>query len=355
MTDTGFNPAAVSIPVGGSVTWKNTGSITHNATSVGGAPSTFNTGGVGPGESVTLVFPAAGSYFYTSGTDCLYNASSPGFPCSVSYLVTVGTPASPSPSEGPAAVPQAAPGPPVASAAVTISDSGFSPPAVSVGLNGTVTWTNHGANVHTATSTPDTNNSLPPFDSGGLGPGQASSITFSAPGTYVYFSAPDCFSKSNPPGFNCAYYTVVVASTPASAPGAQPAAPAVPSVTVPGATVGVAIDDRAGFQPDMVVIKAGQSVGWLNTGSVAHSVVINQNATPDQPAPWWLPYKLPTNNAVFFDSGGIGPQQSFTFAFPTPGTYPYHSSTEPVYLQNYTNCSCTFTTYQFFGTVVVQP
>ncbi|HLQ35776.1 MAG TPA: hypothetical protein VK457_24070 [Chloroflexota bacterium] len=354
MTDTGFSPAAVSIPVGGSITWKNQGSITHNAVTVG-APSAFSTAGIGSGESATLVLTVPGTYYYTSGTDCLYNNSTPGFPCTVSFVVTVGSPSAPSTSAAPAAAPAAVPAGPVATASVTVTDSGFSPASVSIGLNGTVTWANRGANVHTATSTPDSNTSLPPFDSGGLGPGQASSRTFPTPGTYVYFSAPDCFSKSNPGGFSCGYYTVLVGAAPVASASSQQPGPTPIPVFVPGASATVAIDDNAGFSPNTITVKTGQPVSWLNTGNNTHSVVINQNPTPDKPAPWWLPYQLPSVGGAFFDSGGLAPQQSYSYTFTTAGNYPYHSSTEAIYQQNQVNCSCTFVTYQFFGTVVVQP
>ncbi len=243
---------------------------------------------------------------------------------------------------------------PVASASVTITDTIFQPAIVSLYLNGTVTWTNNGTAVHTATSTSDTNSAnLPPFDTGGLGPGQSSSLMFSTPGTYVYYSAPDCFKKSKPPSFNCATYEVVVADTPvpqAAHTGATPT-----SVVVAGANASIGIDDTGGFQPDAVTIRVGQTVGWLNTGSQTHSVVLNQNPQPGELPPWWLPYQVPSTGGVSFDSGGIGPQQTFTYTFTIPGTFPYHSSTEPVYLANQTNCSCTFVTYKFFGTVVVTP
>jgi plastocyanin len=364
MTDTGFAPAAVTIPVGGMVTWKNDGGVTHTASSLGGAPATFNTAGVGPGETASVTFAVPGQYFYTSATDCLNNNNIPPFPCTISYLVTVlpagasvAPTATPAAQPTPTLAPSSAQAGPQANATMVITDGGISPSSVTVGLNGAVTFVNKGTNVHTATTNADViTNGLPPFDTGGLGPGQTSSIGLTAPGTYTFTSSPDCVSKSNPGAFNCGPYSVTVLPTAAGSPqGSQAPGPAATPVNVQGATVSVAIDDSKGFQPQNVTIKAGQTVGWLNVGNNSHSVVVNTNPTPNSPVPWWLPYQLPTNGSSFFDSGGIGPQQSFLYQFTTSGVYPYHSSTEPVYLVNNTNCSCTLVTYQFFGSVTVTP
>lgn len=368
MTDSGFNPATVTIAAGGSVTWKNQGGSTHTATTVGGAPSTFNTAGIGSGQSATLALAVPGQYFYTSGTDCLNNVNNANFPCTLSYLITV-VPANGAPLPSTVAVPAAptvAPAPmasgPMSSATIVINDAGMSPAYVTLGLNGSVTWVNRGTNVHTATTTSDSNaTSAPPFDTGGLAPGQSNNMVLTQPGTYSYLSSPDCLSRSNPTagGFNCGPYTIVIGSAPAASPQpsqqAQPAAPAPPPAVVAGAAVTVAIDDLKGFQPNSVSVKVGQTVSWLDTGNNSHSVVVNQNPQPNAAVPWWLPYQLPSVGGSFFDSGGIGPQQSYSYTFLTPGTFPYHSSTEPLYQQNNTNCGCTFVTYQFFGTVNVTP
>jgi plastocyanin len=358
LTDTGISPASVTIPVGGSVTWTNQGSVTHTAESVGG-PSPFNTAGIGPGQSATLAFAVPGVYGYTSGADCLHGTYIQAFTCgnyTIAVVAANGALPTPAVAATPTPVPAAA-NAPVANASVTISDTAFAPATVNIALNGGVTWTNSGTNVHTATSTPDSVNAgFQAFDTGGLGPGQSSTIGFTTPGTYVYFSTPDCFSKSNPAAFNCAYYTVVVGTTPAPQPqSSQAPGPTATPVNVPGTSTSVTIDDVNGFHPNTLTVKVGQTVGWLNIGNMTHSVVLNQNPQPSQPVPWWLPYQLPSVGGTFFDSGGFAPQQSFSYNFTTPGTFPYHSSTEPIYQRNNPNCSCTSITYKFFGTVVVTP
>ena len=76
-------------------------------------------------------------------------------------------------------------------------------------------------------------------------------------------------------------------------------------------------------------------------------------SAPDCTVPW-VPYELPTNDRVMFDSGGLGKQQSFSFTFSIPGTYPYHSSTEPLYVDDYRSCGCSVVTYEVFGTIIVK-
>jgi len=369
LTDAGISPASVTIPVGGSVTWANQGAVTHTAESIGG-PSPFNTPGIGPGQSASLAFAVPGTYGYTSGTDCLHGKYVQAFACGDYTIVVVpangapvaaatnGVPvvAASVPAATPTPVPAAATGS-AGNASVAITDAAFAPATVDIALNGSVTWTNKGTNVHTATSTPDSVNAgFQAFDTGGLAAGQSSTIGFTTPGTYVYFSTPDCFSKSNGMAFNCAYYTVVVGTTVAPSPqSSQAPGPAATPVNVPGASASITVDDVNGFQPNQVTVKVGQTVGWLNTGNNTHSVVINQNPQPSQPVPWWLPYQMPSVGGSFFDSGGFAPQQNFNYTFMTPGTFPYHSSTEPIYQTNNSNCACTFTTYKFFGTVVVTP
>ena len=121
------------------------------------------------------------------------------------------------------------------SAAVAVTDSGFNPASVTVPVGGTVTWTDSGANVHTATSTGGIQT---PFDSGGLSAGQAYSFTFTVPGTYQVASATDCLNGNSTPGFNCTPATVNVTNTPATTTVAtQPAAPA-PAAAASGTASG---------------------------------------------------------------------------------------------------------------------
>ncbi|HVA24339.1 MAG TPA: hypothetical protein VMW62_08100 [Chloroflexota bacterium] len=213
--DTGFNPPTVTIPAGGSVTWIEKGINIHTATSLGGAPQAFSTGGFGSYQSVSLTFKTPGVYPYSSATDCLNGNNMPRFTCGVYYVMVVPpggdvsslpAPAVPAPSPPPAS--QATPVPmAVPTNSVSITDAGISPASVTIAVGGGVTWTNNGNQVHTATST----GAVPlAFDSGGLGPGQSSQVTFPLPGTYTFTSAPDCLNRNAAAGFNCGPYSVIV-------------------------------------------------------------------------------------------------------------------------------------------------
>ncbi|HEX6511217.1 MAG TPA: cupredoxin domain-containing protein [Chloroflexota bacterium] len=84
--------------------------------------------------------------------------------------------------------------------------------------------------------------------------------------------------------------------------------PAAAAQTVPQ-TAAVTINDTK-FDPSSVTIVAGGWVTWTNTGNNVHTVT----------AAAGVPINL--------DSGGLGNGQSFTFAFPKPGTYNYTSETD---------------------------
>jgi plastocyanin len=62
--------------------------------------------------------------------------------------------------------------------AVTIQSFTFSPASITVGVGGTVTWTNQDGVAHTATGTS--------FNTGNLNRGQSGSATFNQAGTFPY-------------------------------------------------------------------------------------------------------------------------------------------------------------------------
>lgn len=131
MSDSDFLPEVIRVPVGATVTWINHGSNVHTATSVGGAPLPFSTGGIGPNHSASVGFGAPGSYYYTSATDCLNGAGNvPGFPCSVSFLVQVGSPV-PAPTSTPVPFSPSPPTPAPAISAPAPAPAAAPPPAPS--------------------------------------------------------------------------------------------------------------------------------------------------------------------------------------------------------------------------------
>ena len=92
----------------------------------------------------------------------------------------------------------------------------------------------------------------------------------------------------------------------------------IPPADVAGPTAIVKMsDDMPMYQPDTITIRAGQTVEWVNTGSVSHSVVDDPTKAqkPDDVA-------LPTG-ANTFASGNVMPGAKFRYTFRTPGTYLY--------------------------------
>jgi LPXTG-motif cell wall-anchored protein len=73
------------------------------------------------------------------------------------------------------------------SASVTISDFKFTPDTVTVNEGDTVTWTNDGPSVHTATAEDGS------FDTGALNKGESGSATFTQAGTISYICSPHPF------------------------------------------------------------------------------------------------------------------------------------------------------------------
>ncbi len=61
MKDFEFDPAAITVPVGATVTWTNDGVQQHSATAVDGS---FDTGLYGSGESASVTFDTAGTFAY---------------------------------------------------------------------------------------------------------------------------------------------------------------------------------------------------------------------------------------------------------------------------------------------------
>ena len=76
-----------------------------------------------------------------------------------------------------------------------------------------------------------------------------------------------------------------------------------------GVATKVSIDNFA-FDPKELVVTAGDTVTWVNTDDVAHTV---------------------TSNGVppLFDSKTMHTDDKFSFAFKTPGTYDYFCKPHP--------------------------
>lgn len=70
----------------------------------------------------------------------------------------------------------------------------------------------------------------------------------------------------------------------------------------------VKITNSFSFAPVSLTVKAGTTVTWTNSASVAHTVTSDPNAPAS------------------FDSGTLDSKGTFNFTFKQPGTYAYHCS-----------------------------
>src|SRR5712692_1255180 len=335
ISDSGFNPPSISIPVNGTITWTNSGSKVHTASSKLG-PVSFDTGGLGSCQSFPINFTVPGTYSYISATDCGNPGGNPaqGFDCGTTAIVVV-TDANVAYNPnafnvGPTPTPTPVFAGPPQNVTVHITKDGFTPSPVTVALGGSVTFINDdNSRTHNAITTLGGNPQ--PFDTGGLGPGLAASFGFALQGTYTYTSAVDCLSGNNTPDFGCGPYQIIVSGQPSALAPAPSSAPVSAAVT---GTTTVGIDDTNGFTPGTLVIKAGQTITWANSGKQVHTVVSDPGY------------------ANAFDSGGLDPSKQFSRMFPVAGSYSYHSSTEVNYAID--GMGNQVPQYRFLGTIVVQ-
>jgi plastocyanin len=312
-TSWGFRPADVVIDVGSTVVWRNNGKMAHTVTA---NDKSFDSGNIAPGATWTHRFDTPGVVAY-------HCTPHPWMKALVRVAVP-GGPAPPAPAEGPtirsshaaAAVPATARGHGRAEIAVTEGDAsdpmswGFRPADLVVDAGTTVVWRNTGSMTHTITANDGT------FDSGPLAPGATWTHSFDRPGVVAYHCTPHPWMKG-----------VVRVAQAGLAP---PAAPVEGVVTPPtGAASGpqpqrqghaplrlqariiegdLSTPSSWGFSPAVIDAQVGDTVAWLNTGTMAHSVTSDANA---------------------FDSGMIAPGATWEHRFTTPGTFAYHCTPHP--------------------------
>lgn len=200
-------------------------------------------------------------------------------------------------------------------ATVTITDTAFNPPSITIYPGDTVFWTNTGSRVHTAT----TRSGPLPFDTGGLVANQTTSVNFTTPGAYAYTSATDCLNSGGGPtgGFDCTAAIVHVLdpsipinTAPPPTPTPLPTATPLPNGPLQDITVHITAQ---GITPPTATVALGGSVTFLNEDVVPHTATTTGGGNP-----------LP------FDTGGLGPGLSANLSFSTQGTYTYTSTIDCV-------------------------
>ena len=113
-----------------------------------------------------------------------------------------------------------------------------------------------------------------------------------APALFVLFTA-GCGSYSSNP------------SPSAPSPSPTPAPSSATAITVPS---GARTLGNLAFVPNPVTVAQGTAIMWSNVDSVAHDMV---------------------SDTGVWDSGRVGPNESFRFTFNAKGTFPYHCSIHP--------------------------
>ena len=185
-TNSCFLPSTVIIDLGGTVTWENTDTAAHTATS-----GTAQNGPSGHFDS-SLIMTLAEAYSHTFGTEGTYDYFCMVHPWMTGQVVvgesdTVVEPVieeeSIPESSGMQATVQNAPG----SSFEGCEPTCFLPSTVIIDLGGTVTWENPDNVPHTMTSGTSADGPSGHFDSSLIMAGGSFSNTFDESGTYDYF------------------------------------------------------------------------------------------------------------------------------------------------------------------------
>jgi plastocyanin len=287
-----FSPASVTIAAGGTVRWSNSDGDSHTVTADNGS---FDSGILASGRTWSHTFSAAGAFTY----HCEVHPDMRGTVTVAGAGGATGSTASPAPPATKAAgsQPSAPSAAPAAGGSVdrpvSMIDLAFSPRSVSAVVGDSVTWTNRGSAVHTATAD---NGS---FDSGMVKPGGKWRFALAKAGTFRYH----CAVHPSMVGT----ITVAVAGSPA-----PPVAPAAKGGGTAGATGGVSGASSAAranvairdfeFAPPSVTVAKGTTVTWTNRGNAPHTATAADHA---------------------FDSGMLQPGGKFSHRFDSVGTFQY--------------------------------
>ncbi|MEY2476148.1 MAG: hypothetical protein QOG87_1463 [Actinomycetota bacterium] len=239
MVDFEFPDSEVTVEVGTTVTWSNTGAHPHTATDRGG---TFDTDPVAPGGSGAVTFTVPGTYSYF----CRINPSK----MNGTLVVTAG--ATPAPVNRIQAFDPAREG----------EQLRFDPKELTVPTGSQLVFANVGGKPHTLTA----DGTDPAFDTGVVTPG-AEGGRFA--GTNVSISLPE-------PGqfaFHCEIHpqamtgVLTVVGEAKKPPAAASTAPRQVTVDMKGIK----------FDPDQVSVAPGGKVTWKNFDSAPHDAKFDQD------------------------------------------------------------------------------
>ena len=103
--------------------------------------------------------------------------------------------------------------------------------------------------------------------------------------------------------------SALVAAALGAATATMLAAVVLPVSAQNAATAGAISIDNFTFNPQTLTVKAGTTVTWINKDDIPHGIASSNNAFPK--------------------SRAMDTDQSFSFTFTTPGTYPYFCYVHP--------------------------
>ena len=318
ITDTSYSPATVTVGVDQSVTWVNQGQNVHSAVTDAGMNPSFDTGGLGPGQSACIVFLTTGTFTYHSSIDRVI--SNNGGVITTRYSLTGSVIVQNSPPA--AAAPTAAPAPAASQPCQFVL--GFETLAAALPQVGQCRENQHGDGTSSGNQIQHTTGGLLVWR-------QSDNWTAFTDGYRTWVNGPNGIQERlNTERFPWEHDVV---TSPAAAPAAAPAATATPAPTA--STNTVQLTDANGFLPNPLTVPAGTAVTFTNEGPSVHSVVSDKGVSPT------------------FDSGGLAAGQSWSYTFNTPGTYTYHSSIDQVNTTDSTT-GLTYITYKYTGTITVR-
>ncbi len=269
ISDAGFTPAALDARAGDTVTWVNNGAMPHTATAAGGA---FDLA-IEPGASAATVLQAPGTIHYV----CSYHPNMVGtitVAAALPGVVIAPPPKQPKTASartaagGSRAVAPAAGGA-AKSYQVTVQDNSFSPATLNARVGDTVTWTNAGKMPHTVTAQDGS-------FAHQLAPGQTFSYALRAQGTVAYVCTfHPGMAGTLVVGAPLAGVAVPPADAGAVSSGsaAAPVAAAAPPPASSGKTKTYEIKvQEMSFAPAMQSARVGDTISWVNVGSIPHTV-----------------------------------------------------------------------------------
>jgi len=264
-----FEPAALTVDAGTTVTWTNGSDRPHTVTDRGG---TFDTSAIAPTATGEVAFTVPGTYHYF----CRIN------PGTMNGVITVKpgpTPAKTTRVEG---LDPARPG----------EQLRFEPNALKVEAGSSVLFANVGGKPHTFTADDGS------FDTGIVAPG-AENGRFAGNNATVTLNKPGTFA------FHCDIHPQAMKGT-LTVTGQEQAGPAPPSAAANTASVDM-VD--FGFKPPEVSVAPGGKVTWKNTGGAAHTATFDD---------------------VQLDTNTVSPGKQAELTAPTkPGSYSYKCTFHP--------------------------